>query len=707
MFISNIKITNFKGIKGDEFDSSPLTCIIGENNAGKSSILLATSLFFSGTSLNSYDYFDLNQPIDIEVEFSEVTENDLNRLIPEHKERISEIVEDGKITFNRRYSFQDNKSVLLCKMLSPIDERFLKDNIDTLLKGKKKNEINGILYATFPEYASNFQGKVETQAQAKELLQNIILQMPVEQKQWGFQPLPTGIENSIKNFLPEPIYIPAVKDIRDDIKSKESATFGKILSILLRIVEKSEHFDSINNSFEQLHGLLNIKRENGKESDNRIPLLSEIEKSISNSLAENFPTAKIEIEIPKPELKQIFSNAKILVDDGVRDVIDSKGDGIKRALTFALLKTFIEQSRNQKTNTSQQADEQPYLFLFEEPELYLHPNAQRTLFDSLESLTSLNNQVFVTTHSPTFFSPQSTGTFIKVKKIYQANEKPYAKFLKINFVKDNSKKDAFQIICYENNSAAFFSDKVVFVEGDSDLIFLKELALLFSSEWDFDKKNIPIISINGKNNVSRFTDFYNTFDIQCYCIVDSDALIDGFEKFKVTKEINDLRNQLLQEMDAYIQSSSGNVEPSRQQIKSLIQGFTWKEKYSKLKNYARAIKNREVLTDEQLEELDYLFHYENSSARREILINPGFNSVNKSDLLDRLREQNIFILSHGAIEAYYPKIDGLSNLDKPSKALKAIEHLKSNNDFRSLLPIILVDSEQRCELEVIFEKIFL
>jgi hypothetical protein len=48
--------------------------------------------------------------------------------------------------------------------------------------------------------------------------------------------LPTGIDKSIEPMLPDPIYIPAVKDLADDIKTSESTPFGKILGGLQAIV---------------------------------------------------------------------------------------------------------------------------------------------------------------------------------------------------------------------------------------------------------------------------------------------------------------------------------------------------------------------------------------------------------------------------------------------------------------------------------------
>ncbi len=38
-------------------------------------------------------------------------------------------------------------------------------------------------------------------------------------------------------MLPEPIYITAVKDFRDDVKTTESTPFGNVLGMLLKAIE--------------------------------------------------------------------------------------------------------------------------------------------------------------------------------------------------------------------------------------------------------------------------------------------------------------------------------------------------------------------------------------------------------------------------------------------------------------------------------------
>ncbi|MBX2887470.1 MAG: ATP-dependent endonuclease [Ferruginibacter sp.] len=716
MHISSVKIKNYRGIQFDGFDASPFTCVIGENNAGKSTILLATSLFFSGTSLGKSDFFDEANPIEIEITFSDIKENDINRLLVDHRVRIKEILDGEKLTLTRYYD-TDGKSDLLCSRLAPKDERYSKDVITALMKGKKGKEISSAVIAVFPEHKAKLEG-LTTQKDVNAQLEEIITALPVEEKELKLSPLPTGIENSIKNFLPEPIYIAAVKDLKDDVKSKESATFGKLLGILMRFLESSEHFDRITDSFADLHKLLNVVRDADQITDDRIKKLQDIEKQIGSFLSENFPKSKIEIEIPKPELKQVFTNARILIDDGVRDIIETKGDGIKRSVTFALLRTYVEQYKEQRKEAAKskkddqeeaegvpvEISEQPYIFLFEEPELYLHPGAQKILFAALEKLTEANNQVFVTTHSPMFFSPHSTGTFIKVIKEYPSEGKPHGKFLTINLLNEVDAKDAFQIICYENNTAAFFSNRVLLVEGDSDVIYTKEVAKLLNSEWDFEAKNIPIISINGKSNVKRFTDFYSFFKIKCFCIVDSDALIDGFEKFTVTEETKKQREQLLEILDRIANEKGMQAELPATKIKELVRRYTWKERYNKLKELGLKVKAGNALTEDEILEIDFLFREEENNLRRRVFTDKTMEIPEKHSLLTALRSQDIFILSHGAIESYYP--DGVTGDDKPTKALNAVKVLKGYEDCRPHLPNIKVEDKKQCELEVIFKKIF-
>lgn len=709
MNISKVRIKNYRGIKEDEFENSNFVCVIGENNAGKSTTLLAISLFFSGTALSNSDYYDPSEPIYIEITFSNILEGDLKRLSEEHRDRIRSIIhQDGSLTLTRFYSTGANRSEILCNRLSPKDNKFSRETTDSVLKGKRGKEIETAIISIFPEYKEEFAG-FTTQKEVNSKLEEIIKTLPPDKLEVKLSPLPTGIDAAIKSFLPEPIYIAAVKDLKDEVKNKDSSSFGKLLGILLKSIEGSDKFKEILSSFDTLHAMLNrINSETGIQ-DGRIELLQSIEGLISKYLKENFPKAEIELEIPKPELKQIFSNAKILVDDGVRDLVDTKGDGLKRSVTFALLRSYVEYSKNKKKvdtdeNTEDKPLEQPYVFLFEEPELFLHPNAQLILFEALEKLTQIGNQVFVTTHSPLFFSPRTTGTFIKVTKHYpENNQRPFGKLISVDLSKEVTIKDAFQIMCYENNAAAFFSNKVLLVEGDCDYIYIKEIAKKINSDWGFDYRNIPVIKIDGKGNVKRFKDFYNRFNIDVYVLLDLDALIEGFNLLGLPDEINSERDSLLNIIDRLAIEKGYSPNMNGKKVKEITERRTWQQKYLKLKEYANRVKIGEKLDDSEIQDIEYLFLEEENSIRKQVL--KDIPPVQDRDiLLDKLKEHKIFILSRGAIESYYPP--NVHGGDKPTKALNAVSILQTIDDHSLFLPKVIIEGKECCELSTVFNRIF-
>lgn len=51
MLLKHLKITNYRALKEVEMPLSAFVCLTGENNAGKSSVLQALSLFLSGSTL--------------------------------------------------------------------------------------------------------------------------------------------------------------------------------------------------------------------------------------------------------------------------------------------------------------------------------------------------------------------------------------------------------------------------------------------------------------------------------------------------------------------------------------------------------------------------------------------------------------------------------------------------------------------------------
>ncbi|GAB2506586.1 AAA family ATPase [Arenimonas alkanexedens] len=158
MRITRVSITNYRALKDVNIPLSRFGCLIGENNAGKSSFLQAVSLFFSGTKLSASHFFDVAKPIRIAVTFEEVTDADLARLQDEHRPRIAGIVKSGCIVLVRAYD-TTGKSSLLYSTLTPNDARFSSESIATLVKSQRPSQafVNKVVQ-TFPE----LDGRVDT-----------------------------------------------------------------------------------------------------------------------------------------------------------------------------------------------------------------------------------------------------------------------------------------------------------------------------------------------------------------------------------------------------------------------------------------------------------------------------------------------------------------------------------------------------------------
>jgi|GEM_PF-307523 len=718
MFLNSIRIENYRALQDVYIPLSQFVCIVGENNSGKSSTLLALSLFLTGSKINESYYYDSTKPIRIEVELS-INEGDLSKIKGEQRDKILEILVNNKLTLVRRYEI-DGSTNFYYKGLMPVDKRFEDSTINEVLSGKAGADIKVAILNHLQEYKELFK-EVKTQTAAKNIVASIIKNMSDSQLEERDIKLPVS-DSTIKKLIPDHYYIPAVKDVNDDVKTKESATFGKIISLFHKEIERSEPVKDVAEFFEKIRTMFNKPDIKDVHQNKRLKEVEEIEKLVNVYLNENFPSSKLEFYIPPIELKDLLSTTQIYVNDGTRGLIDSKGDGLKRAVTFSLLRSYVEMQRrhklldplkNEKAEFSREDNSfNPCLFLFEEPELYLHPASQKILFDTL-SIISESNQVVVTTHSPIFFSSTSTSTFVKMKKIYEHDAKPHSTSIYIDICNNITNKDLFQLICYENNCAAFFANKVVLVEGDSDIYFFNYVAKTLNSEWDFNRKNIPLIKINGKGSVQRYTNFFNSFEIEVHAILDLDILVNGFSKLGVSNYTNLIYNQLIKEVDRIATEQKIDGAPKASQIKDLRKKSSWIQSYKRLKELCGTLSSGNVLNDSEIKEINSLFEIEEENKRKEILQSGKYEISNKDILLSALRDEKIYVLSKGAVEDYYPQ--WVYGEDKPSKAINACELLP---DRQSILDIFSSSSHQKedqsnegqkyekTEFEVIFERIF-
>lgn len=678
MQITNIKIENFKGLKEAEYSPSRFGCVVGENNAGKSSLLQALVYALNRpSSIDQALFYDPSVPIVFRLEVSGVTAPHLARLEDGHRDRIAGLVDNGRLVLIVKYQVAQRVEILIESRV-PTELRYREEGLVEAFRGVRAAAAERVIAEAYPEFAHGAPG-VANATEAKMYLRSRIAALPANAFTVEQGPLPTGISSSITSLLPEPIYIPAVKNVNDDLKTSQTTSFGRLLGLLLQDMEPD--LADLTRAFGELNAYFNRTEVDGTTEDRRHRKVRELESNIEGLLAENFPAVKIELSVPPPELKTILNSARILVDDGSKDSIENKGDGIKRSLTFALLQCFVNRFADQQPapEGSERAN-RPILFLFEEPELYLHPKSQRILFSNLEKI-SQRHQVIVTTHSPLFFAPGATASFVRIAKV-PADPKPVGMLHQVNFDLDTASADAFRLAKFEHTDAAFFSRRVILFEGESDDSFFKHVAQLLNSQWDFESKSVALVRVSGKGNFARFRAFFEAFGIEVKIVADLDALFEGFHHLGAA-ELEQQRSQSIQDIDVQIQALGISAEPSPRQIKSRVKSETWQQRYEAAKAALRSLRPDEPVESQVIEQIESLFVWEQATARVRACREHDAARSALIPCLDALRARGICVLSKGAIEDYYP--DGtLGYGSKPERALDAIARVSDTLVARSL-----------------------
>jgi putative ATP-dependent endonuclease of the OLD family len=532
---------------------------------------------------------------------------------------------------------------------------------------------------------------------AKTHIKRRITRLPRDRFQTEKGPLPTGASASISALLPEPIYIPAVKNLTDDLKTTQSTSFGRLLGLLLD--DMAPDLAEITRALGQLNQFFNREERAGAVADHRHEKVRELETSVEGFLKENFPLVKVELRVPPPELRTILNSAQILIDDGSKDLVDNKGDGIKRSLTFALLQCYVQRLR--RGNGAEGAGRAPLMFLFEEPELYLHPKSQRILFSTLERI-SADYQVVVTTHSPLFFAPGATASFVRVAKV-PAEPKPIGRLRAVNFDRDNPKAEVFRMARFENADAAFFSRRVVLFEGESDDAFFKHVAKILNPEWDFDAKNVAMVRVSGKGNFQRFRSFFEAFGIEVKIVADLDAFFEGYHLLGIGDHVREARQAAIRAVDARIVALGIKAEPASWQIKDKVTGDSWRQRYERAKAALRAAQENGGMDGDTLTLIDGLFTWEADTARVRACRQDGNARTALLPALTQTRAGGVHFLSRGAIEDYYP--DGtLVSRPKPDRALDACGRITTVEQARTLSDPIGENAET--EIAVICSDLF-
>ena len=351
-----------------------------------------------------------------------------------------------------------------------------------------------------------------------------------------------GFKNVGQGKFGEIIYIPAVSKVEEHTKlSGPSALRDLINSVLSGILEQSEAYKGLSDSFSMFES--SIRTEATSEGHS----IQSIENDISDQLADWGAVFKLNIKAVGIDdiIKGLVGHEIIDNSLNASQPISSYGQGFQRSVIYTLIR--IAAKYGAKKPPAQKKEFSPELtwILFEEPEAFLHPTQIGILSSNLRSLAEgASSQVLLSTHNPLFVtkSIRNIPAICRLQKedcitkIFQISEKTLDDILEMNqqdmpswqeagisVEKDDLRTD-MEAIKYalwldSKRSSAFFSEKVLLVEGPTEttlLSYMNEEGLLPSCNGVFFLDTI------GKYNIHRFMRLLGEFGIQHYVLYDGD-----------------------------------------------------------------------------------------------------------------------------------------------------------------------------------------
>ncbi|MFW9849988.1 MAG: ATP-dependent endonuclease, partial [Candidatus Thorarchaeota archaeon] len=348
--------------------------------------------------------------------------------------------------------------------------------------------------------------------------------------------------------LPRYEWLPAVRDATDETRTTQKSRFGEIFGEVLDESTSSDFAQSITELLNQIRDALNITtREDVKDQTN--PLV-ELERELNELFNEHMSGTSIHLSFDVPDLKTLMKQGSYVeIDDGVRSGLEHKGHGMQRLFLFMLLRVYAK-----RKSLMQARRNRKFILAIEEPELYLHPPAQRQLLQVLK-LIAPEQQILLCTHSPYFIDLSDYHEICVVSRDSKISPTKVLQSRGDIFL-DNERNE-FKLLSRVDptRSELFFSKKVILVEGDTERMTVPIIGEKLG--YNFPLEGITVIEAGGKMGLPFFMKIMNSFGIKYLTIHDEDPFDpdeEDTEKLKEAKRIYNYNTTIEEALGA-----SGNL----------------------------------------------------------------------------------------------------------------------------------------------------
>ncbi|NOJ23888.1 ATP-dependent nuclease [Vibrio coralliilyticus] len=474
MRLKKLKIKNFRGIgigaEGDgvevEFDSNNIIFICGENNAGKSTILEAYDMLVTANrkaKLNDFHEKNMSKPIEIEAWVQAETDSDR-----EHKALAKLWDADGVAKVRKKWLSEDAVGAKETKDPLKGWNTGGAGGMDTLLQNACPTPV-WIRGSTAPE---------EILALLQSLVQETIL----------------------KALSSKPVYLNAIEAVEKLEKEITESKYSK-----------------------------------------------QIQKNLNLALSEVFPSLKFLLGSEgNTNIYELFKKSTVVsIEQDGKPAMDfmTHGHGVRRQFIVSALRGLAKQLEEIKktakqrkahnfefdteiSNDQSKREVKSRILLIEEPELYLHPEAIRCIRDLIYELGNDSEfQILAATHAPIMVDLSKPHTTLvracvnenKVNELHQVSHDLFTP----------DERDCMKMLNYFNPHVceAFFNDKVVLVEGDTEAVAIRAIMTRMISAGLADE-SVHVVNCGTKNNIPFFQRVLTHFKISHWVLHDVDSRTD-------------------------------------------------------------------------------------------------------------------------------------------------------------------------------------
>ncbi len=516
MKITSIEIHNFRSIQNCRLSCREMLVLLGQNNHGKSNIIGALDFALTSAKPNIDDLFAFAEPDDktiwVEVSFG--------RLTDQEKTTWKKYVQaDDTFCFRKTASFDDEDKVDIKYngYVSEPDEEWLKADKATNYRARDKvSETPLSSYIPASGQLSKAKIVAAQDQYIKEHRADLNFSIALEEG-----PL-LGQKNVAKGVLPEFFLVPAVRDLSDESKVRNTALFGKLLTYAVKeMASRNPLFHIIEAKLGELVNVLNA----GPETEDRPQQLTDLEYSIQQELTGW--GVHVTVEVTPPDISKIFElGTEIHLDDGLKTLASRKGHGLQRAVIFGLMKAWARVMRGPDSadgSISARRASESVIFAIEEPELFLHPHAQRTFDKALRVLSEgPNSQVIVSSHSTHFVDLNDYKGIALIRKESVEKGTISVQCTQDLFEGEDDRKRRFNMATWVNpdRGEMLFARRVAFVEGETEKLVFPFLA----DKMGCHSEDVSIIDCGSKNNIPLYVAIAEAFHLNYIVVHDEDPL---------------------------------------------------------------------------------------------------------------------------------------------------------------------------------------